>query len=111
MKLSHRIVNGVLLVDLVGNLKVEQSGKLKSYIAAFTDDQIQKGMIINFQQVEQVDSSGIGVVMSSFKSFQNKDTKFSICSLKPSILKNFHSTFLDKIIKIYPDEETALSQY
>lgn len=108
MQLSHRIENDFLVLNIEGNVALDGVSEMKSYVKPFLDDDNVKGAVINFSKINFIDSSGIGLVVSIFKTLQQRQAKLSLCDMSPKNLEIFSMTRLDKIINITKTEEEAL---
>ncbi len=65
-------------------------------------------LIINFEQVQFLTSSVLGLLIRISKKVYETDGKLRLCSIAPKILEVFKITRLDKIFEIYPDVDEAL---
>lgn len=57
-------------------------------------------IIIDGEELEYIDSTGLGVLMSIYKKMQENNLKVKIKNLKPNIYKLFDITGLNKIFDI-----------
>lgn len=63
--------------------------------------------IIDLEQVNFIDSTGLGAFISLQKAQQNA-SKLTICSLHPQVAKVFKLTRMDEVFDIYATAEAAL---
>ena len=63
--------------------------------------------IIDLEQVNFIDSTGLGALISLQKAQQNA-SKLTICSLHPQVAKVFKLTCMNEIFDIYATAEAAL---
>ena len=97
----------VRVLDLSGGLTVSTVENLKREVskAAEGDD---KEVILNFESVDHVDSSGLGAIISCYVTLHRKKKKLSLVNLDEKIREIFFYTHLSKIINIYEGlEEVA----
>jgi anti-anti-sigma factor len=80
----------------------------KDYLRPLLDNQSIKGLLINFGQVNFIDSSGIGLIVSIFKTLQQREAKFGLANLSKKNEEIFTITRLNKILDIYPSEAEGL---
>jgi len=111
MELNHRIVDNICVISPLGNFALEGVNKVKSYIEPFLDDESVKGMIMNLEEVNFIDSSGIALIVFTYKSFKKKEGKFSLCQLSSINFEIFKIAKLNKILSISDTEEEALSSF
>ena len=81
----------------------------KEYLKPLLEQQDLKGILINFGQVNFIDSSGIGLIVSIFKTLQQRGAKFGLTDLSKKNEEIFNITRLNKILDIYASESEALS--
>ena len=109
MQLSHRTENNICILSIEGNIALDGVSDVKSYIKPFLDDQAVQGVVINFEKVNFIDSSGIGLIVSVFKNLQQRGAKLTLCQLSHKNQEIFNMTRLDKILKICESEEDAIA--
>ena len=63
---------------------------------------------VNLDQVEFIDSSGLGAVVSVMKHL-GKGRKMDLCALTPTVEKVFRLTRMDSIFSIYATLEQVVS--
>ena len=67
-------------------------------------------VIIDMQDVNFIDSSGIGWVISVHQQYKKQNTKLCLVSNKSELKEVFALTYIDKLIDIYDDIETAMAK-
>ncbi len=78
---THRIEDGVCVVSIEGNIALDGVNEAKAYLKPHLDDAGVQGLVINFDKVNFIDSSGIGLIVSIFKTMQQKEGKFALSNL------------------------------
>jgi anti-anti-sigma factor len=109
MVFNHRIDKNVCVVSIEGNIALDGVNEAKEYLRPLLDDANVKGLLINFGQVNFIDSSGIGLIVSIFKTLQQREAKFGLSNLSKKNEEIFTITRLNKILDIYPSESEALT--
>ena len=109
MIFSHRMENGICVVTVEGNIALDGVNEVKSYLKPHMDNPDVKGILINFDKVNFIDSSGIGLIVSVFKTMQQKEGRFALSNLSKKNEEIFNITRLNKILDIYPSEEEGLA--
>ena len=71
------------------------------------DESISK-ILLNFEQVEFIDSSGLGAVVSVMKHL-GKGRQMDLCALTPTVENVFRLTRMEPIFSIYSTLEQAVS--
>lgn len=86
----------LLVVDLVGDLDIYTSKNLKNVVL----DTFKKkpyDIEINAENLDYIDSTGLGVLMGIYKELEKEKRKIYIINEKPNIRKIFQITELDKL--------------
>ena len=109
MEFSHRVENGICIISVEGNIALDGVNEAKAFLKSHIEDDGVKGIVINFEKVNFIDSSGIGLIVSVFKTMQERDGSFAITNLSKKNEEIFTITRLNKILNIFPTESEALS--
>lgn len=64
-------------------------------------------IILDLQQVQFVDSSGLGAIVASMK-MMGKGRTLALAGLNPTVEKVFRLTRMDSVFKLYPNLDDAL---
>ena len=105
---THRIEKEVCVVSIEGNIALDGVNEAKSYLKPHLDSPDVKGLVINFEKVNFIDSSGIGLIVSIFKTMQQKDGKFALSNLSKKNEEIFSITRLNRILNIHALEQDAI---
>src|SRR5690625_3205802 len=87
------------VVYLSGEIDVYTAPKLKKAILPLTE-QVNHLIEINFEHVQYMDSTGLGVFISALKSTQKYKSHLKLKHLNERILRLFNITGLNEIIDI-----------
>lgn len=66
-------------------------------------------VILNLAQLDYISSAGLRIILLSAKNLRQRDVKFAICSLSPSVHELFIISGFDQIIAIHSSTDTALA--
>lgn len=108
MKIEDTVDGGIGILSFSGSLVFEESTDLKTLINPYLDDQQYIGIICNLEKVDYIDSSGLGVIVSIFKSLKGANRKFAISGLNERNRELFNISKLDKLLIIASNTESAL---
>ncbi len=102
MELRLRKVQDIYIIDVIGELDLYNTSKLKDLFSKMVDKSVAS-IIINLDGVHYLDSSGIGTLINMYAVVQQKNIKFC--------LANVHSTAkkvmdLTRLTGFFPIEET-----
>lgn len=86
-------------VALEGELDVSTSDKLKEYLHGLADQEMLD-MKINLENLEYIDSTGLGVMIGVLKKLKVGNKEIYIINPRSNVRKIFNITGLDKIFKV-----------
>ena len=66
-----------------------------------------KIIIVDFQNVSFMDSSGLGALVLSLKMARAHGAKLFICSINDEIQMLFELTNMDQVFQVFPNRETV----
>ncbi len=69
----------------------------------------QKNILINLEEVEFIDSSGLGAIVVCLKN-AGPDGNLMLCGLQPAVKSLLELTRLNKVFQIYLHEKEALEK-
>ncbi|KFK95252.1 MULTISPECIES: STAS domain-containing protein [unclassified Serratia (in: enterobacteria)] len=109
MNFETQSIGDVLVVTLLDRrLDASVSAKFKEDIQTMIAQGTHK-ILLDFKQVDFIDSSFLGALVSLLKTLHGKG-EFAVCSLNNNILSMFKLTRMDKIFTIGADQSHALQQ-
>lgn len=100
-----------LILSVSGNIVLEDTTKLKEHIEQYIEDASISGIIINCENVKFIDSSGLGLIVSIYKTLKKMEKQFALTSLSDRTMEIFTLTKLDNILMIAPDDSAALASF
>lgn len=110
LNLVKKIERQTMLLRLEGELDMHTAATLRQAI----DNEIEKRgirtVILNLQDVQFVDSSGLGVLLGRYKKLLPLGGKLKITNVPPHIYKIMELSGLPKIINFYLDEANAYEE-
>jgi anti-sigma B factor antagonist len=98
LEIKKELIEDKYQVTPIGEIDIMSSEELKKEIKDLIDE--KKDIIINGEEIEYMDSTGLGVLISLLKKTRENDNKIVIKNLKPNIYKLFNITGLTKVFKI-----------
>jgi anti-sigma B factor antagonist len=107
MKLDFKKTEKYLLVKVSGRLDISNTTHFKAEISNYLKD--TRFVIFDFSELEFMDSTGLGSIISVLKVISKNNGNIFIASLreKPRIL--FEITRAKRIFDIYPTVEDAIN--
>ena len=89
-------------------LDAHNSGELKERISKLFEEG-SRGIIVDLHEVEFIDSSGLGALLSGHKNAVQRSTGFALAGLQPRVKSMFELTRLQRVFEIYSDLCEALT--
>lgn len=106
----NEIINGsVLVVELNGRLDALVSEKTNKYFAdivAANDTDI----LIDFKNLSYINSTGLRILIITFKSLKKKDKVLAICNMQKKIKEVFQHSGFDNYFEVDLSKETAMTK-
>ncbi len=99
LNIVYEISENTLEVKPVGEVDIYTSPELKNKIYELIEKK-NVNVLINGEELDYIDSTGLGVLMGIYKKLQEKSLNIRIINLKPNIYKLFDITGLNKIFSI-----------
>jgi anti-anti-sigma factor len=111
LEITQRETNGVYLLALKGRLVLgdESSGLLTA-----VDNLLASGatrMVINLEQVNYVDSAGLGSLIEIHRKTKAKGGSLKLCNLRPKLREALEMAKLLPIFETCPSEAVAVASF
>lgn len=91
--------NKIWDINLEGELDVSTADKLKEYLNELLNQEMVD-MKLNLENLEYIDSTGLGVMIGILKKLKIENKEIYIVNPKNNVRKIFNITGLDKIFKM-----------
>ena len=98
MELKIRKNKEVYIVDITGEMDLYNSYKLKELVAKMLERSVQ-GIILNMEEVEYIDSSGIGALIYISSTLKKQNVRLFITNIHGSVKKVIELT---KLMGFFP---------
>lgn len=110
MDIKTRKVSDVTIVDLSGKLDINSSLSLKECLNQALMDK-RKKILINLADVDFINSSGLGILVSGLKMIREEDGELRFCNLQKYVRELFEISQLTKVFAISSTEDEALESF
>jgi anti-sigma B factor antagonist len=108
---THRDAGKVTVVDLSGRITLgEGSALLRTTIRGLLDDQ-RTMILLNLADVDYIDSSGIGELVSGFTAVKNRNGELKLLHLTKKVRDLLQITKLFTVFDVFTDEGAALRSF
>ncbi|WP_085991978.1 anti-sigma F factor antagonist [Oceanobacillus senegalensis] len=98
----------VLIVRLSGELDHHEAESLRDKWKDMMYTNPIKHVILNLENIDFMDSSGLGVILGRYKEVLQLGGEMVVCSISPSIKRLFEMSGLFKIVRLESNEAFAL---
>jgi anti-sigma B factor antagonist len=108
VQLQRRIVNGVAVLDVAGELDIYTSPKLKTAI----QDLISEGharLVVNLLKTTYLDSTALSVLTTALKQARENGGDLAVVYNQPQIEKIFSITGLHDVFPVFHAEGDAVN--
>jgi anti-sigma B factor antagonist len=109
MEINLKKYSSIYILDIKGEIDLYNYGNLKEVINKMKEKGIQN-YILNFEEVNYIDSSGIGTILSIYTAMTDEKKNFWIANLHGSVKRVIELTKLDKFLPIATSIEEAIKK-
>ena len=111
LTIASREVDGVTVLDLSGRITLgEGSVQLRDAIRDLISKG-QKSILLNLGEVNYIDSSGLGELVSAFTSAKNQGAALKLLKLTQKVHDLLQLTKLYTVFEIFDDEARAIGSF
>ena len=112
MIINTREKDDVIIFDIEGEIRRSDISDITLH--QLVKDQLESGkrnILLNFKNVEFIDSFGVGEILASYISTHNLGGKLKIARISKKLYLVFQVTMLTKVLEIFDDEDMALNSF
>jgi anti-sigma B factor antagonist len=111
LSIASREVDGVTVLDLSGRITLgEGSVQLRDAVRDLISKG-QKAILLNLGEVNYIDSSGLGELVSAFTSSKNQNATLKLLKLTQKVHDLLQLTKLYTVFETYDDEAKAIASF
>ena len=111
MKISTRQVDGVTIVDCSGRITLGEGSVMLRDTVRDLLSKGQKKIVLNLAEVNYIDSSGIGELVSAFTTAKNQGGELKLLNLTKKVHDLLQITKLFTVFEVHSDEVAALRSF
>ncbi|MEM6794003.1 MAG: STAS domain-containing protein [Acidobacteriota bacterium] len=108
MIIDKRRVNGMVLLNIEGIIKLGQSAEFLVQSLERTLESDEGHVLLDLSKINYIDSTGIGELVGYLSRFAARDRKLILVAPSDRICKLLKVAQIDHLFSIYEDLETAL---
>jgi anti-sigma B factor antagonist len=111
LTIASREVDGVTILDLNGRITLgEGSVQLRDSVRGLISKG-QKNILLNLGDVNYIDSSGLGELVSAFTTAKNQGANVKLLGLTKKVKDVLQLTKLYTVFDIYNDEASSIASF
>lgn len=113
MDIKIRDQKQVVIFDIEGEI-VRNPDLKDATLHQLVKAQLERGkrdILLNFTNVEFIDSFGVGEILASHISIHNLGGKLKLCRISKKLFLIFQVTMLNRVLEIFDDCEGALKSF
>ena len=111
LRATYRESQGITVVDIGGRITLgEGSALLRKTVRELLDEK-RTLILLNLADVDYIDSSGIGELVSAYTGVKNRGSALKLLHLTKKVHDLLQLTKLFTVFDVYSDESTALSSF
>ena len=111
MKSSTRQIDGVTIVDLSGRITLGEGSVILRDTVRELMGKGSKKIVLNLGDVNYIDSSGIGELVSAFTTVRNQGGELKLLNLTKKVHDLLQITKLYTVFDVKDDETTAVKSF
>lgn len=111
MKSSTRQIDGVTIVDLSGRIILGEGSVILRDTVRELMGKGSKKILLNLGDVNYIDSSGIGELVSAFTTVRNQGGELKLLNLTKKVHDLLQITKLYTVFDVKDDETTAVKSF
>ena len=106
-----REVQAITIVDLSGRISLGEGSALLRKTVRDLLDHGQTKILLNLGDVNYIDSSGIGELVSGFTAVRSREGELKLLNLTKKVHDLLQITKLFTVFEVYSDEGTAVGSF
>ncbi len=110
MDIMSRTKGDAVILDIVGEIDLYNAPEIKDIVNNLIEER-KYNVVINLEKVSYIDSSGIGVLISSLSNLRKYQGGLKIINVFASVKKVFELTKLTSFFEIYDSEDEAINSF
>jgi anti-anti-sigma factor len=110
MNIIERTINDVTVLDLEGNLALNENARFGRHVTGAIDAGAHK-LIVNLARVKYIDSGGLGELISCYTALRRVNGHVKLLHLSDRLQYLLAITNLDSVFETFDSEPTAVSSF
>ena len=111
LKASSRDKDGVTVVDLSGRIVLGEGSDILRQALTDLVSRGRKKILLNLADVNYIDSSGLGALVSGYTSLTGQQGQLKLLNLTRKVHDLLQITKLLTVFEVYEDEDSAVRSF
>lgn len=111
LKASNRQVDGVTILDLSGRIVLGEGSEILREALRDLVSRGQKKLLLNLSDVNYIDSSGLGALVSGYTTITGQQGQLKLLNLTKKVHDLLQITKLLTVFEVFDDETSALKSF
>lgn len=108
MRLSKEEKDGVMIVQVDGEININTSPELRSAFMELVDQQTPR-IVVDFKEVSYIDSSGLATLVEMTQNIKGHNGELALAHVTEKISGIFELTKIDKLFSFYNTQDEAVA--
>jgi anti-sigma B factor antagonist len=109
--IQQREREGITILDLKGRLTVgDDVSRFRDRLQKLIDSGL-RNIVLNMEQVDYIDSTGLGALVMAYTSMQRAGGKIKLLNLSRRGIELLVMTKLTTIFEVFDDEQSAINSF
>ncbi|OFW75737.1 MAG: anti-sigma F factor antagonist [Alicyclobacillus sp. RIFOXYA1_FULL_53_8] len=108
MAVESRLIDGILVVQLQGEVDHHKAEELRNDIEVALEGTRYRGLVLSFRGIDFMDSSGLGLILGRYRTVTQHHGKMGLCEVNTTLSRLFELSGILKIIPVHATEEQAV---
>jgi anti-sigma B factor antagonist len=111
IEIQQRDREGITVLDLKGRLTVgDDVSRFRTQLQKLIDSG-HRNIVLNMEQVDYIDSTGLGALVMAYTSMQRAGGKIKLLNLSRRSIELLVMTKLTTIFEVFDDEQSAINSF
>jgi len=110
-KATPRESSGVTVIDLSGRITLGEGSAMLREMVRDLLNKGQKRLVLNLADINYIDSSGIGELVSGFTTVRNNGGELKLLNLTKKVHDLLQITKLYTVFDVHSDEQKAVNSF
>jgi len=111
VRATTRETNGVVIVDFSGRITLGEGSAMLRAIIRELLAKGQKRIVLNLAEVNYIDSSGIGELVSGYTTARNQGGQLKLLNLTRKVHDLLQITRLFTVFEVFTEESAAIASF